>query len=176
MRRARDRQKPRVLNHLHLNNIYSPRACNSFNAFGERYPLCLEHLYLLSRCKRSLDYLNVRHVTNTCTSRDKHMYVTWQTPICYVSLHPSAMWQTPTQYTDRGRFVCIVRLLRKRNARRTTGLYSRNRLYNTFGRKFAMWEFAMLPNKKGCHETKKGWHGCQPCSSPSRILIINLLG
>ena len=101
-------------------------------AFGERYPLCLEHLCLLSRCKRSLDYLNVRHVTNTCTSRDKHMYVTWQTPICYVSIHPSAMWQTPTQYTGRGRFVCIVQLPRKRKARRTTGLYSRKRLHNTF--------------------------------------------
>ena len=101
---------------------YNARACNSFNAFGERYPLCLEHLCLLSRCKRSLDYLNVRHVTNTCTSRGKHMYVTWQTPICYVSIHPSTMWQTPTQNTGRGRFVCIVQLLRKRKAQRTTGL------------------------------------------------------
>ena len=132
------RHKPRALNHLHLNNIYCPRASNSFNALGERYPLCLEHLCLLSRCKRSLDYLDVRHVTNTCTSRDKHMYVTWQTPICDVSIHPSVMWQTPTQYTGRGRFVCIVQLLRKRNARRTTGLYSRTRLHNTFERKFAM--------------------------------------
>ena len=45
-------------------------------AFGERLLPCLAHSCLLSWCTKDSDYLNVRHVTNTCTSRGKQMYVT----------------------------------------------------------------------------------------------------
>ena len=46
------------------------------HAFGERLLPCLAHSCLLSWCTKDPDYLNIRHVTNTCTSRDKQMYVT----------------------------------------------------------------------------------------------------
>ena len=94
-------------------------------AFGERYPLCLEHLCLLSRCKRSLDYLNVRHVANTCASRGKHQFVMLAYTRLPCGKHPHSI-----QAEDVLSALCNFLVSERHEGRRV--YIPGNRLHNTF--------------------------------------------